>query len=55
MIEVDGEEHSSEDIHSPNLKTHNGIVLMPQPSDDPLDPLNWYASLPQLKGILASS
>ncbi|BFZ63344.1 hypothetical protein YB2330_004466 [Saitoella coloradoensis] len=24
-----------------NLKTRNGIVLMPQPSSDPADPLNW--------------
>ncbi|KAJ9611782.1 hypothetical protein H2204_015208 [Knufia peltigerae] len=24
-----------------NLKMRNGIVLMPQPSDDPTDPLNW--------------
>ena len=23
------------------LKTRNGIILMPQPSDDPNDPLNW--------------
>jgi hypothetical protein len=23
------------------LKTRDGIVLMPQPSDDPNDPLNW--------------
>jgi MFS family permease len=25
----------------PNLKMRDGIVLMPQPSDDPNDPLNW--------------
>lgn len=26
---------------SGDLKTRNGIVLVPQPSDDPNDPLNW--------------
>ncbi|OGE49394.1 hypothetical protein PENARI_c021G10568 [Penicillium arizonense] len=25
----------------PNLKMRDGVVLMPQPSDDPNDPLNW--------------
>lgn len=25
-----------------NLKTRHGIILMPQPSDDPNDPLNWF-------------
>jgi hypothetical protein len=24
-----------------NLKTRDGTILMPQPSDDPQDPLNW--------------
>lgn len=34
-------EHSDEGF-GVELKTRNGIILMPQPSDDPLDPLNWY-------------
>jgi hypothetical protein len=29
------------DLSGDHLKTRDGIVLMPQPSDDPNDPLNW--------------
>ncbi|KAL9049415.1 MAG: hypothetical protein Q9162_007225 [Coniocarpon cinnabarinum] len=34
---------SIDDIDAKNLKTENGIVLVPQPTDDPKDPLNWSA------------
>ncbi|CAK7217993.1 hypothetical protein SBRCBS47491_003355 [Sporothrix bragantina] len=42
MVEAN-EKVSDQDAASidPNLKTRDGIVLMPQPSDDPADPLNW--------------
>lgn len=36
-----GDAEYGEDTNTSNLKTRNGIVLMPQPSDDPVDPLNW--------------
>ena len=28
-------------LQTHSKKSSNGIVLVPQPSDDPLDPLNW--------------
>ncbi|KAH8671513.1 major facilitator superfamily domain-containing protein [Xylariales sp. PMI_506] len=34
-------EKSSSEEEDTNLKTRDGIVLRPQPSDDPDDPLNW--------------
>jgi hypothetical protein len=34
-------EHEDDVSATPNLKMHDGIILMPQPSDDPNDPLNW--------------
>ncbi|KAJ6109575.1 hypothetical protein N7486_001810 [Penicillium sp. IBT 16267x] len=44
MVE-DSEKNLSECEHvvsvEPNLKMRDGILLMPQPSDDPNDPLNW--------------
>lgn len=40
----DDPEHSqiaADRVVSSNLKTQDGIILVPQPSDDPNDPLNW--------------
>ncbi|KAJ5113855.1 hypothetical protein N7456_002389 [Penicillium angulare] len=34
-------EHDDVASVSSNLKMRDGIILMPQPSDDPTDPLNW--------------
>ena len=42
---MEHQEKSGSDIEepplAPNLKKRDGIILMPQPSDDPHDPLNW--------------
>ncbi|KAK5268368.1 hypothetical protein LTR96_006075 [Exophiala xenobiotica] len=32
---------SDQQVHQQAAKTQNGITLVPQPSDDPQDPLNW--------------
>ncbi|CAL5872178.1 uncharacterized protein PFLUO_LOCUS6436 [Penicillium psychrofluorescens] len=34
-------EHEEDASVAPNLKMRDGIILMPQPSNDPNDPLNW--------------
>lgn len=39
--EKDAWEHKDDASTTPNLKMRDGIILMPQPSDDPTDPLNW--------------
>ena len=41
MVEDREHDANNHDPSEPNLKTRNGIILMPQPSDDPNDPLNW--------------
>lgn len=40
---VPGTVHLYEDANAPtdNLKRHGDIILVPQPSDSPNDPLNW--------------
>lgn len=38
---MDSEHKEFTTVH---VKIHHGVVLVPQPSDDPLDPLNWPLS-----------
>ena len=41
MVLSDAQEHVPSVDGTHTLKTRNGITLVPQPSDDPRDPLNW--------------